>query len=299
MSSLDSIKENIYSIVVKAGGRATVDKILKWAEENNIGVLVTALAVRELEREKRIKTVGDARTVLSWSLESDTYRISLPAVIETVHVTKTHKTKTKTGGVLISELLGIEDKAKRQRRQQTKTKSTTTHVHTVTHQAQATTLTLETPKEEKERTTKTEEEKKTKREQQKTETPPSRSSETKLQQEVSATDSLSLIVRNATRILSTEYGLDENTAERIIRGILQYLSINWSVGELRLRLDLSKTLSKKLNMNEDELFEIVGRALRVLRKMDVIEIVEPGVVNLLRRDLVQPQKITFSEVLGL
>ena len=304
MASLDSVKENIYSLVVKAGGRLTIDKILRWAENNNIGELIIALAIRDLEKSKRIKTSGEAKIVILWNLSSGTYRLTLPSIIETTTPTaKTtgRSTKVRTTG-LISELLGLEEK--KVRKAEKKEATTKTHAHsTESTQQQATVQVTET----RQASQIVEERGASARAEVKVEFPVAQPKplekpvevkpEAKIQE--ASRSSSQDVIRSAVSILTSEYGLDEKIAETIVRSILQYLGVNWSVGELRLRLDLSKMLSRKLDLDQETLFETIGRVLRVLRRLDVIEIVEPGIVNLLRRDLAQQQKLTFSEVLGL
>ncbi len=291
MPSLESIKENIYSLVVKAGGRVTIDRILRWAEENSVGILAIALALRELERSKRVRTTGEAKVVATWQLSTGVYRIVLPEVIELTHISKAvapSSRRTRTG-TLISELLGIEDKAKKP----TKAEKKTVQKQQTTSISQEISIELKGVP-----TTVAEHEEKTK-----LTTPATcRSAEAKVEtreRPQAQSEALSDSLRNAVRVLSLEYGVSEKIAEVLLHSILQYLSVNWSVGEVRLRLDLTKMLSKKLNIDQETLFDVIGKALRVLRRFDIIEIVEPGIVNLLRKDLVRQQRVTFSEVLGL
>ncbi|MCG2894829.1 MAG: hypothetical protein L7H05_01180 [Vulcanisaeta sp.] len=57
--------------------------------------------------------------------------------------------------------------------------------------------------------------------------------------------------------------------------MLAYLSKYWSVGELRLKLDVARQFG---GVNEG-ILRIEDDVLRILEKIGLVEIVEPGVVN--------------------
>ncbi|WP_243678982.1 hypothetical protein [Vulcanisaeta distributa] len=76
---------------------------------------------------------------------------------------------------------------------------------------------------------------------------------------------------------AVEEELPQNREEgyKVALAMLSYLQRYWSVGELRLKLDIAKQFG---GVNEG-IMRIEDGALRALRKLGIVEVVEPGVVN--------------------
>ena len=87
------------------------------------------------------------------------------------------------------------------------------------------------------------------------------------------------VLEKFKQIFEEEFKDKLSEAINVLTYIINYLNRYWSVGELRLRLDCSKSLSPKLRINEDEIYELTGKILNLLKNLGYIEVVEPGVVN--------------------
>ncbi|MDT7864128.1 MAG: hypothetical protein RQ877_06945, partial [Vulcanisaeta sp.] len=96
-------------------------------------------------------------------------------------------------------------------------------------------------------------------------------------------DNFLSILRNA---IYDEVPQNREEALKVALAMLMYLSRYWSVGELRLKLDIAKQFG---GVNES-ILRIEDNVLRALRRVGLIEIVEPGVVNRVKdlpKDLVK------------
>ncbi len=307
--SLDSAKENLYSFIVK-NERVDISRLVKWAEEHGIGKVGLSILLRILEKEKKIIASDLRENIAIIKIKDGEFRIELPRYVEAAHAHHRHVVSTTKKKVAsIESILGLEPRKTQTKKQKSVTEQKTTQAITqaTIQQVEAKPETIQSPIQ--------------------TSLPQVQKSETETKPEsvqvasstvqivakdVEKQTAVKEISEKVTTAQSMEfnsiieevleeikgYPVDREKVEQIVTSVLAYLSRYWSVGELRLRLDLSKTLSQKLRMEQDVLFELIGRVLKVLKRFDIVEIVEPGIVNLLRRDVCKEFSIKLSEVLG-
>ncbi len=316
MPSLDSLKENLYSFIAK-NEHVDHHKLLRWAEEHGTGKLGLFLLLKMLEREKRIVTSELKESLASIKLKDGEFRIEIPRSVEPAH-TQVHRTVTKKKVATLETILGLESAKKSSVKKTAKTTARTATAEKITTQR----LTQETSTAEEKHEIKIEAEPRLHATQSEIVSSVTSGQETSknvsqvstittMQQiETSRSEAALSALSHQERVpglreivhevIEESRGLsvDASKLEQVITSILVYLSRYWSVGELRLRLDISKMLSQKLGINQEVLFELVGRILKVLRRFDIVEIVEPGVVNLLKKDVCKEFRIKLSEVLG-
>ena len=287
-----SVKENLYTFIVK-NGKVDSTRLVKWSRENGIGILILALTLNELEKERKIKVL-DKRVIGKFQIDGKEIIIELPTLVEPAQVPhkehKTHSKRVARKSTILDSILGVSEKksekkesvekAQKAQVQSEKSKKiesessivSSTQISTSSSVVVHSEKTIEKKVEEK------------------------REIEVKPVSESSKESSE--IMREIKNTIALEVESNPHN-EEILNTILTYLSKYWSVGELRLRMDISKMLAPKLGLKEEDIFERVGKILKILRRFNVIEIVEPGVVNLLRRDIqVEPSKIKLLEVLG-
>ncbi len=93
------------------------------------------------------------------------------------------------------------------------------------------------------------------------------------------TDYSTVAMEDFTAMLrrAIEEELPQNREEgyKVAMAMLSYLQRYWSVGELRLKLDIAKQFG---GVNEG-IMRIEDGVLRALRKLGIVEVMEPGVVN--------------------
>lgn len=319
MPSLDSLKENLYSFIAK-NEHVDLHKLLKWAEEHGTGKLGLFLLLKMLEKEKRITVSELKENIASIKLKDGELKIEIPRAVEAAHV-QVHKTTAKRKVATLETILGLESTKKQTTKKVTKTTSKTVTIEKVVQkQPQQSIVQEEKPETRVETETKSQLQAPVQEVQQvvTTQEIQKQTQQTVLgtvSQQIEQKPEVSQPIQQPTpvpsehvpelkeivrEVIEESRGLpvDESRLEQVVTSILAYLSRYWSVGELRLRLDISKMLSQKLGIDQEVLFEVVGRILKVLKRFDIVEIVEPGVVNLLRRDVCKEFRIKLSEVLG-
>ncbi len=287
--SLLALKENLYTFIVR-NGRVDYSRLIKWARENSIGIILLGLLIRELEKEKKIKII-DKKTITKISINGKEYLIEIPTLVESAYTTHKVVTKRQVKKTILDSILGVEKREKK--------KEEKVDIHKTEHKVEEKKVEAKVEISEKkvEQVEKRDIEKSTTDQKLREETGTgSRELESGLRQgeDRSIEDSIDKIRKVVVSEFQNIPHIDD-----IFNMIMTYLSKYWSVGEIRLRLDISKMLAHKLNIPEEELFEIVGKVLKVLKRVGIIEIVEPGIVNLIKRDLaISPTRVKLLEVLG-
>ncbi len=285
--SLVALKENLYTYIAR-NGKVDLPRLARWARENMMGILVLSILLKELEKEKKIRIV-DRKIISKISINGKEDIIEIPTIVESIHVTHKQASKRSTRKSILESLLSVEAGEKKQK--VTKVQEETDKITPKENQEKhVPTASLEIKREDQ---AKKEVEKKH------VEVVPQKahnvhSMEISRQNEETRQQVFEDIVKSINAELGNIEGIEE-----ILYTTIAYLSKYWSVGELRIRLDISKMLSHKLGMSEEQLFEITGKVLKILRKHNIIEIVEPGIVNLIKKDVkVSPTRVKLLEVLG-
>ncbi len=291
-----SVKENLYTFIVK-NGKVDSAKLVKWSKENGIGLLILALTLSELEKERKIKVL-DKRVIGKFQINGKEILIELPTLVEPVQTLhkehKTHTRRTTRKSTILDSILGVSEK--KSDKKESVEKSQKSHSTTVVQRDKTKKIEIEETVENRARTGL--EEKSTTTSEKVLEKRVPEKREIDVKPESSNLKESSEIMREVRNTIAVEVESNPHN-EEILNTILTYLSKYWSVGELRLRIDISKMLAPKLGLKEEDIFERVGKILKILRRFNIVEIVEPGVVNLLRRDIqVEPSKIKLLEVLG-
>jgi len=284
-----SVKENLYTFILK-NGKVDSTRLVKWSKENGIGLLILALTLNELEKERKIRAI-DKRVIGRFQVDGKEIVIELPTLVEPVQQLhkehrQTHTRRTARRSTILDSILGVSEK------KTSKKEPETQKTQNVVQKEKAVTTTVRSYEENREREN-------IEHKAQNVEEKESSKKEEKHDQDSShVVKDSSEIVREIRSAVATEVESNPHN-EEILNTVLTYLSKYWSVGELRLRIDVSKMLAPKIGLKEEDIFERVGKILKILRRFNVVEIVEPGVVNLLRRDLqIEPGKIRLLEVLG-
>ncbi len=297
-----TIKENLYTFIVK-NGKVDSTRLVRWCRENGIGILLLSLALQELEKERKVRAL-EKRPIGKISIDNKEIMIELPTAVEAVQLHREHREHRSSTSVrrssrrstILDSILGVssvekEKKKKEEKKEQKVESRDLANVQKVDNKIA----------EIEELTKNRKEEQVTADHDNRPESSESIVKESKKESEIETqlkNCELNDIMREVRNTMKVEVESNPHR-EEILNTILAYLSKYWSVGELRLRIDVSKMLSPKLGLKEDELFETVGKILKILRRYNIIEIVEPGVVNLLRRDIrVSFGRTRLLEVLG-
>ncbi|WP_243665796.1 hypothetical protein [Vulcanisaeta sp. JCM 16159] len=77
------------------------------------------------------------------------------------------------------------------------------------------------------------------------------------------------------RVIEEELPQNREEGYKVAMAMLSYLQRYWSVGELRLKFDIAK----QLGSTGENIMRIEDGVLRALRRLGIVEVVEPGVVN--------------------
>ena len=296
-----SIKENLYTFIVK-NGKVDSTRLVRWCRENGIGIVLLALALSELEKERKVRT-GDKRAIGKISINGKEVTLELPTVVEAVQHHREHRQtsstrRTSRRSTILDSILGVSSQRKRredhqkvkeekeEKREIKQIEKTHPRPHSVEETSRPTEPETQPPK----ASTKVE----------KVESKPEERTRKEKEKDIpiQRMEELENLMSEVRRTVSTEVESNPHN-EDILNTVLAYLSKYWSVGELRLRIDISKMMSHKLNLKEEDIFDRVGKILKILRRFNIVEIVEPGVVNLLRKDIqVSMGRIRLLEVLG-
>ena len=281
MVSFEDLKVSLGTYIMKSK-RVTHQDLLKWSSTNKVGNALLYLLIRELIREKRFKTSGEY-VIGVLRVGNNDVKLTIPTYIEVSASTKTAVTtkrqvrQRRGKSTNILEALSEESSTKEgQGEAKVEERIEITVEKTEPKQDQE----LEGGKthEEIEEAKGTEEggtrevEKQDRIE-----------SEGLIDYSSVTADNFLSILRNA---IYDEVSQNREEALKVALAMLMYLSRYWSVGELRLKLDIAKQFG---GVNES-ILRIEDNVLHALRRVGLIEIVEPGVVNRVKdlpKDLVK------------
>ncbi|MFP3491607.1 MAG: hypothetical protein RXN86_02415 [Vulcanisaeta sp.] len=281
MVSFEDLKVSLGTYIMKSR-RVTHQDLLKWSSTNKVGNALLYLLIRELIREKRFKTSGEY-VIGVLRIGNNDVKLTIPTYIEvspspkTAATTKRQARQRRGKSTNILEALSEEGSTKEEQGEAKVEGRTEVAIEKAE------------PKQEHElEGSKTHEEI---GEAKGTEEGGTREVEKQGRIEgggfidyssVTADNFLS-ILRNA---IYDEVPQNKEEALKVALAMLMYLSRYWSVGELRLKLDIAKQFG---GVNES-ILRIEDNVLRALRRVGLIEIVEPGVVNRVKdlpKDLVK------------
>ncbi len=250
---LDELKRKLLLYVAEQG-EVSRDDLIKWAYDNNLGILALSIIINDVVREsKRISCYGRNDSILRIVTRRGEINIVVPERIRYVSAKRAESAKRVNILSLISS-----------RNESVRDVNTVSVVSAQPEEApRASELTLSTPK----------------------------------GHDVSH-------IRDEDKIISLIKGevhdVNEDVLEIAAKMLLSYLARYWSVGELKIHIDLTPAISKRTGIPAEKVSDIILKLLKVLQKINVVEIVEPGVVNVIRRDLIRDASMTMklSQVLA-
>ncbi|ADN50214.1 hypothetical protein [Vulcanisaeta distributa] len=282
MASFDDLKVSLSTYIMR-NKRVTYQDLLKWSSSNKVGNTLLYLLIREVVREKRFKVSGEY-VIGSIRVGNGEVKLSIPMYIE-----------------VPGEGVKPSVQAKRQVRQRRVRSSSILEVFGEEKRAEVKQSTVESSESERGEVKTTASEVK-QEEQQKEDLRIAEHRdvegihggdkvETGIKEEkeestgigaegvVVPTDYSTVAMEDFTAMLrrAIEEELPQNREEgyKVAIAMLSYLQRYWSVGELRLKLDIAKQFG---GVNEG-IMRIEDGVLRALRKLGIVEVVEPGVVN--------------------
>lgn len=267
MEEIEVLKQNLISFILKKN-RVTSDELIKWALENRIGILTLSIILEEIIQEKGFQTQGVHRISII-EFKNNLIELSIPKIIEVKKVsTTTTRVKKKERIKQTTLQLPLVEEVKEK-----KEEKIVKEIQRVEIKPEVKTIEVkEVMVEQKQQIIKPEESIKTKEE-------------------------ISVNEEYLAKLLQNEFSsIDYDKALLLVKQILMYLSRYWSVGLLRLKLDVTRSLSSKLGLNEEKLMDCIDRLLRIMNRLNIVEIVEPGVVNLIQK-IFTKSGIKLSEVL--
>ena len=286
MVSFDDLKVSLSTYIMR-NRRVTYQDLLKWSSSNKVGNALLYLLIRELIREKRFRASGEY-VIGSIRVGNGEVKLSIPMYIEVpgegVKSTAQTKRQVKQRRVKSSSILEVFGEERR-----AEVKQAVVEGGEVEKRREVKITAPETRQEEEQQKQelKVTEHKEMEgvREGGKVETGIKEEKKEELTGVVSIenvsipTDYSTVAMEDFTvmlrRVIEEELPQNKEEGYKVAITILSYLQRYWSVGELRLKLDIAKQFG---GVNEN-IMRIEDGVLRALRKLGIIEIVEPGVVN--------------------
>ncbi len=261
MVSLGDLKTQLVSMIQKRK-RVTADELLKWCEEQKVGRLLLYIALREILTMRGFRGSGE-RVIASIRAGGQLTNLVIPSIIEvaaspveTTRVTTRKARHAMTGrkGASILDVLIESQEPKRESaslQQAQKTQEVKQGQEAVALRPVETQVKAKAEVEAKQENTRA----------------------------LVEVNYVSLETKDFLELLKNslkeELGEEIDEAFKVAIEVLQYLARYWSVGELRLKQDITR----KLSMDQERAFNIIDGVLKALRRMGIIEIVEPGVIN--------------------
>ncbi|WP_069806489.1 hypothetical protein [Vulcanisaeta thermophila] len=259
MDELDKLRSSLVAYIVKQG-RVTHQDLLKWASSNRIGYLTLYLVLNDIIKDRRWRAGGEY-VIASFKVNGEELKLVIPTSIEAsskpVKSTRVERERKqrRSRSANILEIVRSDE--------QETTKAT--------QESEATGPAVqEVPREGG-----VEEAGK-----------PSLGAEgVGAQYVVSAEDVAKVDVTNMEvntfmevlrSAINQEFIGNTDLAYKVAIAMLNYLGKYWSVGELRLKIDVAKQVVGRV---DEGIVRIEDGVLRILRRMGIIEVVEPGVVN--------------------
>ncbi|GAB6943564.1 hypothetical protein [Vulcanisaeta sp. JCM 14467] len=291
MVSFDDLKVSLSTYIMR-NRRVTYQDLLKWSSSNKVGNALLYLLIRELIREKRFRVSGEY-VIGSIRVGNGEVKLSIPMYIEVpgegVKSTTQAKRQVKQRRVKSSSILEVFGEERKTEVKQTVVeggegeKRREGEVKTVASETkqgeekQGQELNVAEHKEVEgvQEGGKAEASIKEGEKTESTGTVNAEGAAVPIDYSTVAMEDFAVMLRRAI-----EEELPQNREEgyKIAMTMLNYLQRYWSVGELRLKLDIAKQFG---GVNEN-IMRIEDGVLRALRKLGIIEIVEPGVINRVR-----------------
>jgi len=275
--NFEDLKVMLSTYIVR-NRKVSYQDLLKWSSSNRVGNTLLYLIIKELIREKRFKASGEY-VIGTIRVGDNDIKLSIPMYIEvagttakSVGVAKRQVKQRPAKSASILDTIGKEEQEGSsgvKGEERTKEKATLEK----TEKPVSTSEPSNTEERHNEGINETENKIEEKTTEGKVEviTEPENTLSLADYSSIS-TDSFMTLLRNA---VSEEVPQNREEAFKIAVAMLAYLSKYWSVGELRLKLDVARQFG---GVNENTL-RIEDGVLRALRKMGLVEVVEPGVVN--------------------
>ncbi len=220
-------------------GKVSIEELLKWCSDNDVGKLTLYYALQEILRNRNYHVEGEY-TLRIYKTGNSTLKLSLPEHISIREEKATSKRVVK-------------------KKERMAKKSASLLMFEREGEVESKPKEIEREREIEERKEKVKEK--------------------DVEKQIPEVKVESEVFEKFKQIFEEEFKDKLSEAMNVLTYIINYLNKYWSVGELRLRLDCSKSLSSKLKINEDEIYELAGKVLNLLKSLGYIEIVEPGVVN--------------------
>jgi len=266
--------------------RISYQDLLKWSSANKVGNAMLYLLIRKLLRERKVRVSGEY-VIGTLRINNNDIKLVIPMYIEAASEalrsgsTKRQVRQRLTRSTSILEALGEGGKVEQKGTEEAEGKAGEKPIVEMTKENAESRTNQEVVKEKVEESGAV------------TEAVEVTSGGVKDQGEAPieevtdystvSTNDLFSMLRN---VINEEFPQNREEAFKVAVAMLSYLNKYWSVGELRLRSDIAKQFG---GVNE-RILRVEDGVLRVLRKMGIIEIVEPGVVNRIRelpRDFVK------------
>ncbi|BDR92136.1 hypothetical protein [Vulcanisaeta souniana] len=272
MVGFEDLKISLSTYIMRSK-RVSHQDLLKWASANKIGNVLLYLLIRELIREKKLKSSGEY-VVGTMRIGGNDIKLSIPTYIEVpgepAKAVAPVKRQTRQRTSRSSSILEV---IKEER--QTETRESSEIRESAPEQpSKAETPQRQEPTKVEEHGEATTEEGSTKPNETGGVSSPAINIERPENYDFSFTSTDSLVAA-LRRVIGEELPQNREDALKVAMAMLTYLYRYWSVGELRLKIDIAKQFG---GINESTL-RIEDSVLRALRKMGLVEVVEPGVVN--------------------
>ncbi len=277
MVSFDDLKVSLSTYIMR-NKRVTYQDLLKWSSSNKVGNTLLYLIIKELIRERRFKASGEY-VIGSIRVGNGEVKLSIPTYIEVpgeVARSPMHaKRQVRQRHVRSSSILEVFSEGKKGEAGQATTEGgegekegTSTSAQGVDQGSKQRPGTVGMEREEAHESGKAELEVR----EGLTSTASTEGAGARMDYSTVAMDEFTAILRRA---INEELMQNREEGYKVAIAMLSYLQKYWSVGELRLKLDIAKQFG---GVNEG-IMRIEDGVLRALRKLGIVEVVEPGVVN--------------------
>ncbi len=273
MVGFEDLKISLSTYIMR-NKRVSHQDLLKWASANKVGNVLLYLLIRELIREKRFKSSGEY-VIGTMRIGDNDIKLSIPTYIEAPgEPTKTVvpvKRQTRQRANRSSSILeAIKEERQTKSRESGEVRESTPEQSSKTETPQR-----QEPTKVEEHGETTTEGSGTKPNETGTEVNSPAISIERYEDYDFSSASTDNLVTALRRVIDEELPQNREDAFKMAMAMLTYLYRYWSVGELRLKIDIAKQFG---GVNENTL-RIEDGVLRALRKMGIVEVVEPGVVN--------------------
>ena len=282
MVGFDDLKVSLSTYITR-NKRVTYQDLLRWSSSNKVGNALLYLIIRELIRERKFKVSGEY-VIGTIRVGNNDVKLSIPMYIETPGETAKSPASTKRQAkqrhVRSSSILEAFSKEKAPEEKQVTTEGGEERgaagkpSKEVDQEETPQKPELSEVREQKEEVQGTTEKETMDVKAKEVGTAVVSAEETRIPTDYS-TVSMEDFMAMLRRVIDEELTQNREEGYKIAIAILTYLSKYWSVGELRLKLDIAKQFGGV----DENVMRIEDGVLRALRKLGIIEVVEPGVIN--------------------